>query len=59
MLMYQGGDDAFNDTDESEDSNAEDNWRNDYPDTDEDFSVGEEDMRRAVEDIGIGMEHYL
>lgn len=57
--MYQGGDDAFNDTDESEDSNAEDNWRNDYPDTDEDFSVGEEDMRRAVEDIGIGMEHYL
>ncbi|EAT45368.1 AAEL003332-PA [Aedes aegypti] len=43
---------------ESEDSNDENNWRNDYPDEDEDVfgdcqSVDEDDMRRAVEEIDL------
>lgn len=45
---------------DSEDSNAENDWRNDYPDEDEDgladgASVGEDDMVRAVEDLDLGM----
>ncbi|XP_049281006.1 probable RNA polymerase II nuclear localization protein SLC7A6OS isoform X2 [Anopheles funestus] len=48
--------DDSSDTD-SEDSNAEGNWRNDYPD-EEDHpdgdSVDEEDMARAVEDLDLG-----
>lgn len=39
---------------DSEDSNDENNWRNEYPDTDEEFSIGEDDMRKAVEDLNIG-----
>lgn len=48
---------------ESEDSNDENNWRNEYPDTDEegggggghdDDSVGEKDMRRAFNSMGMG-----
>ncbi|KAJ8876810.1 hypothetical protein PR048_021257 [Dryococelus australis] len=37
------------DTDnDSEDSNAESNWRNEYPDTEDSCSVDEDDMRAAV-----------
>lgn len=48
---------------ESEDSNDENNWRNDYPDEDEmagddNSSVGEADMRRAMNDFDIG-KHIL
>lgn len=53
-MLYQTNDDAYQDSDNSEDSNAENNFRNDYPDTDEDFSVGEEDMRKAIEEINFG-----
>lgn len=54
-LIYQVNDDTLNDSDfDSEDSNDEANWRNDYPDTDDGNSVGEEDMRRAVEDLNFG-----
>ncbi|XP_058815969.1 probable RNA polymerase II nuclear localization protein SLC7A6OS isoform X2 [Topomyia yanbarensis] len=49
---------------ESEDSNDENNWRNDYPDEDEDVfgdanSVDEDDMRRAVQDLDIDGENEL
>uniref|UniRef100_A0A182QPY2 Probable RNA polymerase II nuclear localization protein SLC7A6OS n=1 Tax=Anopheles farauti TaxID=69004 RepID=A0A182QPY2_9DIPT len=47
---------------DSEDSNAENNWRNDYPDEDENQyaeSVGEEDMVRAVEDLDLDGEREL
>lgn len=45
-------DQTFVDSDiDSEDSNDEANWRNDYPDTDDGASVGDDDMRRAVEDL--------
>lgn len=55
-LVYQANDDTLNDSDcDSEDSNDEANWRNDYPDTD-DGSIGEEDMRRAVEDMHFGSD---
>uniref|UniRef100_A0A182TA64 Probable RNA polymerase II nuclear localization protein SLC7A6OS n=1 Tax=Anopheles maculatus TaxID=74869 RepID=A0A182TA64_9DIPT len=42
---------------DSEDSNAENNWRNDYPDEGE--SIGDEDMVRAVEDIDLDGEREL
>lgn len=59
-LVYQANDDKYADSDnDSEDSNDEDNWRNDYPDTDDNFSVGEEDMRRAVEDLNFGSDDNL
>ncbi|XP_065089901.1 probable RNA polymerase II nuclear localization protein SLC7A6OS [Ochlerotatus camptorhynchus] len=49
---------------ESEDSNDENNWRNDYPDEDEDVfgdcqSVGEDDMRRAVEELDLEGDREL
>lgn len=45
----------------SEDSNSEGHWRNEYPDEDEDGneSIGERDMRRAVNNLDIGMLIYL
>ncbi|XP_055596040.1 probable RNA polymerase II nuclear localization protein SLC7A6OS [Uranotaenia lowii] len=48
----------------SEDSNSESNWRNDYPDEDEDVfggdnSVDEEDMRRAVEEFDLDGDRDL
>lgn len=58
-LVYQANDDTFDNSNDSEDSNDEDNWRNEYPDTDDDFSVGEEDMRRAVEDLNFGSDDNL
>lgn len=49
---------------ESEDSNDENNWRNDYPDEDEDVfgdcqSVGEDDMRRAVQELDLEGDREL
>lgn len=43
-------DNGFNDAEsyDSEDSNAENNWRNDYPDESDMDSVTEDDMVRAV-----------
>lgn len=57
-LVYQATDDCLNDLDsnESEDSNEEGNYRNDYPDTDSDFSVNDNDIRIAVEDLAITTE---
>lgn len=56
-LVYQANDDTLNDSDmDSEDSNDEAHWRNEYPDTDDGLSVGEEDMRRAVEDLNFGSD---
>lgn len=53
-----GYDDADDDT-HSEDSNSESHWGNEYPDEDEDGdddeSIGERDMRRAVNNLDIGM----
>ena len=50
--------DSESDDHEDEDSNDENNWRNDYPDEDEmsDNSIGEREMRRAMNDIEIGNE---
>lgn len=53
------GDRSDSDGGESEDSNDENNWRNDYPDEDEDVfgeaaSVDEDDIRRAVEEFDLG-----
>lgn len=42
---------------EDEDSNDENNWRNDYPDDEDQMdneSIGERDMRRAMNDFAIG-----
>lgn len=40
---------------ETDDSNDENNWRNEYPDTDENDSIiDDEDIRRAVEDFDLG-----
>lgn len=45
--------DSEDEKDTSEDSNDEDNWRNDYPDED-DESVGETKMRRCMDDFNFG-----
>lgn len=56
-LIYQMNDERLNDSDhDSDDSNDEANRRNEYPDTDDGFSVGEDDMRRAVEDLNFGSD---
>lgn len=55
-------DNGFNDTDsyDSEDSNAENNWRNDYPDEESDLeSVTEEDMMKAVKRMNVDGESDL
>ncbi|XP_012281280.1 probable RNA polymerase II nuclear localization protein SLC7A6OS [Orussus abietinus] len=45
---------------ESEDSNSESNWRNDYPDSDHSGdSVNDDDMRRAVENMKLEEESDL
>lgn len=48
-------------SDESEDSNDENNWRNEYPDTEEEgnddgdnSSIDENDMRRAFNSMDMG-----
>ncbi|XP_011299143.1 probable RNA polymerase II nuclear localization protein SLC7A6OS [Fopius arisanus] len=42
------------DADESEDSNSESNWRNEYPDSEHsDDSINEDDMRAAVERLKV------
>lgn len=62
--LYAGryADNGYSDAEDthSEDSNSESNWRNEYPDEDEDNddddeSIGEKDMRRAVNNLDIGM----
>lgn len=59
-LVYQGGDEGLNDSDsnDTEDSNVEGNYRNDYPDTDSDYSDDddEDDIRIAVENLDITTE---
>lgn len=57
-VVYQANDETLNGSDyDSEDSNDEANWRNDYPDTDDGLSIGEDDMRRAVEDMHFSSEN--
>lgn len=57
-VVYQANDETLNGSDyDSEDSNDEANWRNEYPDTDDDLSIGEEDMRRAVEEMHFSSEN--
>ncbi|XP_053676866.1 probable RNA polymerase II nuclear localization protein SLC7A6OS [Anopheles nili] len=50
--------DDSSDTD-TEDSNAENNWRNEYPDEEDANSIGEVDMVRAVEDLDLDGEREL
>lgn len=38
---------------DSEDSNAENNWRNDYPDEDDMLSVNEDDMVEAMKNVDL------
>ncbi|VEN45934.1 unnamed protein product [Callosobruchus maculatus] len=58
-LMYGSArDNGYNeaDSDDSEDSNAENNWRNDYPDESDMESINEDDMVEAVNKIDLGNE---
>lgn len=57
-LLYQRTDECLNESDSncSEDSNEEGNYRNDYPDTDSDFSVKDNDIRNAVENLAISVD---
>lgn len=55
-LIYQANDETLDSDGDSEDSNDEANWRNEYPDTDDGLSIGEDDMRRAVEDLNFGSD---
>lgn len=59
-LVYQANDETLDDSDiDSEDSNDEANFRNEYPSTDDNFSIGEDDMRRAVEELNVGSDGDL
>lgn len=53
-------DEDSNGPDDDEDSNDENNWRNDYPDEDEfdddNESINERQMRRAMETFGVDNE---
>lgn len=49
-FVYQSKDESFNLNYDSDDSNDEANWRNDYPDTDNE-SIGEDDMQRVMQDL--------
>ncbi len=59
--LYTGryDDNGYNDESDShsEDSNSEGHWGNEYPDEEEDDndSIGEREMRRAVKNFDIGM----
>lgn len=56
-FMYQMNDETLDNSDvDSEDSNDEANWRNEYPDTDDGSSIGDNDIRRAVEDMNFDGE---
>ncbi|XP_053690906.1 probable RNA polymerase II nuclear localization protein SLC7A6OS [Sabethes cyaneus] len=55
---------SFTHDEDSDDSNDEDNWRNDYPEEDADFfgeanSDGEKDIRRTVEDFDFEEDREL
>lgn len=62
--LYTGryGDNGYVDESDthSDDSNSESHWRNDYPDEDDEYgdddneSIGEREMRRAVNNLDIG-----
>lgn len=54
-LVYESYNDPIEVDDDDEDSNSENNWRNDYPD-EEDESVGDDDMLRAVQNLAIGIK---
>ncbi|XP_058058926.1 probable RNA polymerase II nuclear localization protein SLC7A6OS [Anopheles bellator] len=62
---HRGGLDSDDSSDtDSDDSNAESHWRNEYPDEDDDArldggSIGEDDMRRAVEELDLEGEREL
>lgn len=43
---------------DTEDSNSESNWRNDYPDSEEsENSIGEDDIRNAMENLTVGDDY--
>ncbi|CAG2061157.1 unnamed protein product [Timema podura] len=48
LLYHRRSSSGLSDSDDSEDSNAENNIGNDYPDTEEDNSIDEDDMRAAI-----------
>lgn len=61
-LIFSCYHDTANDTDsyDSEDSNAECNWRNDYPDEESDpESVTEEDMLKAINRMNVDEDSDL
>nr|CAD7406116.1 unnamed protein product [Timema poppensis] len=48
LLYHRRSSSRLSDSEDSEDSNAENNIGNDYPDTEEDNSIDEDDMRAAI-----------
>lgn len=50
-LFFSPSDDRIDSDIDSEDSNAENNWRNDYPDEDDMLSVNEDDMVDAIKNV--------
>ncbi|CAG9863477.1 unnamed protein product [Phyllotreta striolata] len=53
MLGDNCYDKDLSDSDDSEDSNAECNWRNDYPDEDDLESINEDDMVEAMKNVDL------
>lgn len=52
-------DNGLSDSYDSEDSNAENNWRNDYPDESDMESINDEDMIQAVKRMNVDEESDL
>lgn len=52
-LFFSPSEDQLDSDVDSEDSNAENNWRNDYPDEDDMLSINDDDMIEAMANVDI------
>jgi Transcription factor Iwr1 len=52
------GDEGNLESDDSEDSNEENNWRNDYPEEEDNSSIDENDMRAAMGRCDLGKKRW-
>lgn len=57
-LVYEDYNDDYYDEYDSEDSNQENYFKNDYPDTEEEDDMTVENMRQAMEDADLGIINH-
>lgn len=57
-LVYEDYNDDYYDEYDSEDSNQENYFKNDYPDTEDEDDMTVENMRQAMEDADLGIINH-